>query len=94
MRALFIEILVEILRHQGLGIHARCLQIFVDHVDDVLNRFATQLRDRNNLIQAYGELQEFVLRMVRAARAEGTPEIHERHHDSANNQCGLVFWCS
>lgn len=93
MRALFVEVLVEKLLRAGLGIAADCLHHFVDHVDFVVGQNAAQLLQREGFAQAYAELEEFVDRMIAAARVQGLSDLHEPTFFAALSQCGLIFWC-
>ncbi len=64
MRAIFIDVLIDKLHRDNLGIAHGCLDHFVRHVDDVIKRNAVQLADRKDFAQAYGELEQFVDRMI------------------------------
>lgn len=94
MRALFLEVLFDVAKHNGLGIAAGCLQNFSEHVDSVIAAHADELQDREKFAQAYAELKEFVQRMVKSAIAKGYNELHEDTHMDARGQCGLIWWCN
>ena len=94
MRAVFIDVLVDKLHQEGLGIASGCLHHFVDHVDAVIKDFSQELRDRAKFSQAYSELEEFVDRMIQDARSSGAGELHEPNFFQAKSQCGLIFWCN
>jgi hypothetical protein len=94
MRAIFIEVLIEKAKQANLGIAHGCLDHFVNHVDGVIKQNTTLLLDRKNFAQAYSELEEFVDRMIQAAKATGATELHEPNFFAAKAQCGLIFWCT
>jgi hypothetical protein len=94
MRSIFIDVLIDKIRRENLGIAHGCLDHFVRHVDDVIQQNATKLQDRQNFAQAYAEMEEFVDRMIAEAKAAGSFELHEPNFFDAKAQCGLIFWCS
>jgi hypothetical protein len=93
MRALFLEVLLDVARKNGLGMGAGCLEYFVQLIDSVITEHADELQNREKFIQAYAELEEFVQRMIQSAIAKGYSELHEDTFFDAREQCGLIWWC-
>lgn len=93
MRALFLELLVDRLLAEGLGIGHGCLYEMARQIDSILQRHRNELADRQTFLRAYADLAEFVSRMAADARAGGSSDLHEHTFFSARSQCGLIFWC-
>jgi hypothetical protein len=93
MRALFLEVLVDIAVQEGLGIAHNCLHLVRDHVDQTIQRHSGELMERDKFIRAYADYQEFVLRMARDAKSKNYQELHEDTYYAARTECGLIWWC-
>ena len=94
MRSMFLDMLIERLKSEFLGIEAGCLIDLDALISRVVQEHGAELRDRGTLVRSVADFEALLGRMIVDARAKGYMSLHEDTLATARSQCGLVFWCS
>ena len=85
---------MERLRRANLGIENQCLQDLLELIDQVEKSVASQSDPIQASVQAIAGFDQFLGRMITAAKGSGSRSLFEGTLAAARAQCGILFWCS
>jgi hypothetical protein len=92
-RTLFVESLLRMASSEGLGVAPNCLQMTTELIDSVVRSQAEKMADPALRGAGMKAFEEFVGRMIEAAKSRGYRELHEDTFLAARKRCGLLWWC-